>query len=219
MAITIGASNQQIKSDEGIHDALDDGLNVRVRGGETWTFPVTRDGRDGRLGKLCVSRYRAANIPDAKEPLAVHVTFTVTSIFVPSTAGAVKQQRIRVEIANLHFTARPEGVQMKIQGDNFVAALPSNRDVATHRGVTNDWLHNGNNEKCKDIAVELGLPADTPEQLTAAKLAINQGLADYTGAVLSNVQTATANALRVEINDNLQPANLRGKVPVEVWFS
>jgi hypothetical protein len=55
--------------------------------------------------------------------------------------------------------------------------------------------------------------------ITATKLAISSGLADYTGAVLSDIRTATANALRAEINDNLEPANLRGRVPVEGWFS
>jgi hypothetical protein len=85
MAITIGTENQQINSDEGIHKALDDGVNVRVFAGDIWTFPVT--GIDGRLGKLCVSQYRAANAADANQPLAVHVTFTLNSIFVSSPAG------------------------------------------------------------------------------------------------------------------------------------
>jgi hypothetical protein len=212
MAITIENSNQQINGDDGIHKALDDGVNVRVCAGDTWTFPVT--GADGRLGKLCVSQYRPENVRGSNEPLAVHVTFTVTSIFVPSTAGAANRQPVRVEIVNLHFTARPKGVQVEIHDDNFKAALPGSRDVATHRGIHNNWLHNDNAQKCKDIAVRLGLPADTDP-----KKAINEALAPYNGVALAAVQAALVDALRVEINDNLQPANLRGKVPVEVRVS
>jgi hypothetical protein len=55
MTITIGTNNQQINSHEGIHKALDDGVDVRVRATDTRTFPVT--GADGRPGKLCVSQY------------------------------------------------------------------------------------------------------------------------------------------------------------------
>jgi hypothetical protein len=55
MAITGGANNQQINSDEGIHKALDDGGDIRVCATDTWTFPVIW--ADGRLGNLCVSQY------------------------------------------------------------------------------------------------------------------------------------------------------------------
>jgi hypothetical protein len=219
MAITIGANNQQIRLDDDIHKALDDGVNVRVQAGDTWTFPVKVNGADGQIGKLCVSQYRAADVPGTKEQLAVHVTFTINSIFAPSAAGAANSQVVRVEIVNLHFTARPKGVQAKIQGDNFVSAQPDNRLVATHRGELNDWLHNGNPEKGKAMAVQLGLSVDTPQQEAAARQKINTALLHYTGAALSAVRTAIVNALRVEINDNLMPANLRGKVPVEVRIS
>lgn len=56
---------------------------VRIASGDTCTFPRGL-GRDGRTGKLSVSKFRAVPVAGANQDLAVHVTFSIASIFVPS---------------------------------------------------------------------------------------------------------------------------------------
>jgi len=220
MSITIGAGNQQIDADNTIHQALNHNIYVRVPTRDPWILPAT--GNDGRIGKLTVSRYHLEPVTGANQSLAVHVTFTINQIFVPSQTGATRRgnpEAIRVEIANLHFTARPLNVQFAINGDNFVANTPANRNVATHRGAVNNWLHVSSDERCRDIATSIGLTADDAAQLGTARTAINNGLADYTGEALTALRAQITTAVRGEIEDHLMPANLRETVTINVTFS
>lgn len=218
MAITIGRDNQQLNTDALLQRALHDGLNVRVTRDNTWTYPVT--GSDGRIGKLSVSRFRETAVTGANQALAVHLTFTINQIFVPSLTGARRPtpQAFTVQIANLHFTARPVNVQYAIDNDNFVANTPGNRSVATHRGETNAWLHAGSDQRARDIANFIGLNAGTAQELRDFRTAIAEALNGYTGAALTTLRNSIINSFQSEINDNLSPTELRGRVPIEVTF-
>jgi hypothetical protein len=138
MAITIGAANQQLDTDDLIRQALDGGVLMRDAARNTWTFPSS--GPDGRIGALSVSRYQPAPVAGANQALGVHITFGINGIFVPSLVGIgrVPPAAIRVEVANMHFTVRPENVQLAIGGDNVVARTPAGREVSDHRGTVNN---------------------------------------------------------------------------------
>ena len=180
-----------------------------------WDFPEKNDG-DGRIGNLCVSRSHKQNVNGVNKQLAVHVTFAIAQIFVPSENGAKgKKEAIKVQVENLHFTARPKDTQLQINDNNCTAYLPDNRDAATHRGIANDWLHLKDDKKLASLAVALELnPTDAQ-----TKPQIQLALGAYNGATLKLIQNAIEAALKVEINNNLAPSGYRGSVPINVTFS
>ena len=94
---------------------------------------------DGRLGKLCVSRFHEILFATETENLVIHITFTIQQIFVPSQQELTRANpaAIAVDIRNLHYTARPKSTQLAVSSDRFVAAAPDSRDVSTHRGINN----------------------------------------------------------------------------------
>lgn len=183
---------------------------VRIASGDTCTFPRGL-GRDGRTGKLSVSKFRAVPVAGANQDLAVHVTFSIASIFVPSE-NAVRggNAELRVNIRNLHYTARPANIQLAIVGENAVAATPLGREVSSHRGTVNNWLHVGNQNRLNDMARELNL---------ANWAGITAALNVFTGPTLTAIQNGLAASIRLEINDNLMPPELRGFVPIAVNFA
>jgi hypothetical protein len=203
MAITIGDKNQQLDTTELIRTALDDGLNVRISTDDTWTFPT--GGADGCVGKLMVSRLRRVTVPGANQDLAVHVTFSIKQIFVPTLK--VPNPEIRVELANLHFTARPINLQLKVSGDSAIAATPSGADVSIHRGL-NDWSYGKNGEKVNALAAALNISAES------AQTTINTALAGFSATAFARVRERVVASLQAEISDSLLPSNQRGRVRV-----
>ncbi|MEP7120221.1 MAG: hypothetical protein ABJE95_04885 [Byssovorax sp.] len=210
MGITISDASQQINAGAGIRTALDDGLYVRVGPGDTWIFPVR--GADGVIGPTTVSRLRAVNVEGANQALAVHVTLKIQQLFVSSLPVPPKKPTIRVEIKNLHFTARPMDLQLQIGEENAVACTPSGREVSIHRGVNNAWTHVGNAGRLRDLANAINVPE------IGAKLALNNALRPFDGAALVAVRNGLTASLQNEINDNLLPRDSRGEVLIEVTF-
>jgi hypothetical protein len=212
MGIRIQNHNQQINQDAAIRTALDDGINVR-EGGRAWTFPVR--GTDGRIGALSVSRFHSVPVMGANQVLAVHITFSIQQIFVPSLPSLRNRaQSIRVEIRNLHFTARPAKLQLKISDQNAVARTPDGSEVSIHRGLVNDWSHA--NEPGRVLALAAALNIVPPK---SASKAINAALASFDGPALKAVRGGLEASLKCEINDNLEPRDKRGTVPIRITFS
>ncbi|SHM32763.1 hypothetical protein SAMN05192549_101309 [Duganella sacchari] len=207
MTITIGDKNQQLNTTEQIRTALANGLNVRISTDNIWTFPI--GGADGCVGKLMVSRMRRVPVAGANQDLAAHVTFTINQIFVPTTK--VPSPEVRVEVTNVHFTARPVNVQLKIGADTAVASTPKGIEVSIHRGI-NAWDYGKDNVKVIGLAAELNLPTAT------AQATINAALAHFDAAATAAVRDQVAASLRAEIGDSLLPANQRGAVRVTVAF-
>ncbi|WP_162877946.1 hypothetical protein [Trinickia diaoshuihuensis] len=196
MSVRLGRVNRELRGAE-IARALNDGINVRVAPGNTWTFPSR--GADGVVGPLCVSRLRRHPVAGANQNLAVHVTFGISQIFV----GTERHPSVRVEFTNLHFTARPVNLQVAIAQDNLIARLPNGRSVSLHRSV-NDWEIT--DVAAADLANVLGIAT-----AGAATTAIRAALAQYTAAAWTTLRDQLALSLVAEINDNLEPREYRGR--------
>ena len=146
--------------------------------------------------------------------MVVHVTFTIEAIFVLSLTAIdrVPSAPIRVQIVNLHYTARPESVQLQTSnsGDRAFAATPDNQELATHRGIVNEWLHANAADRVRNIGDKLGLHRSTTANLLTSHLD-----SVYTGQTLSTIQTALREALESEIKGRLEPREKRDSVNVE----
>lgn len=95
-------------------------------------------------------------------------------------------------------------------GDTWTFPRGLGREVSSHRGTVNNWLHVGNQNRLNDMARELNL---------ANGAGITAALNVFTGPTLTAIQNGLAASIRLEINDNLMPPELRGFVPIAVNFA
>src|SRR4029077_7795244 len=120
---------------------------------------------------------------------------------------------MKVTVTNLHFTCRPKRLQMRIgeTGDGSFAQTSDGREVASHRGVNNPWLHdgkdsNGIDQKLKPLATALGLNTGNETEINAAREAIDKALERYDGQALKTLQDELTKSFQAELNDTLKPA-------------
>ena len=198
MTVTISEQNQQLETPaiQELLRTLDVGF-----GHNNWIFPHPSPG-DGRVGKLCVSQYKPIKVEGTDKKLAVHITFEISHLFIPSEISIKRDHKItiNVELKNLHFTARPEQSQLKISSDGN-SILES--EASTHRGVNNDWSHNTKNRVLCKIARQLGLDSSNA-QGQQAKTAINAALASFDKQRLEDFDEEIVKRIQRKIKDRLK---------------
>ena len=204
-----------LQKDADLRNALSDGLEVPSTVDSPWSFPRTDEGTgDGTVGKLCVSKMHKATVVREGD-LAVHTTFGIKTIAVPSSmaiklaAKSGEKAKIQVTVTNLHFTCRPTEVQLQISQDGADAAVVAgNRDVSSHRGI-NDWLHNTDDNRLKNLAGALGINTDnwTDQGVRdAAKAKIDAVLAPYGKDALTGFQDNLRTTFATELTKTCRTA-------------
>jgi hypothetical protein len=161
------ASNQQLDSGALIRDALGSFTVLQAH-----EFPNQTSG-DGCVGSLCVSKYVTRAVAGTTEKIALHVTFNITGIFVPSTNGWGGATNIRINASNLHFTARPVATQVTISENGGGSILTAQSSI--HRGIANDWTFDDG--KRTALAAALNLPTAGIEAVVRTALAGDDGAA------------------------------------------
>jgi hypothetical protein len=192
MPITIRDGNQQLDA-AGIQDLLG---TCEVGIGRQWKFPHPSQG-DGRVGKLTVSEYREVTVEGANQPLAMHVTFQIPTLTIPSLATVRRELQVNVPVtlSNLHLTARPLNSQLTISADG--ASIVQSQ-VSIHRGRANDWSHVGDQQRQDRLAVALGLNAGA-----GFLAAITAALADYDGNYIGDLGPLVVQRIQYKIKDRL----------------
>jgi len=192
MPIEVKDQNQQLDTD-GIQTLLG---TFEVGTGRQWKFPHPSQG-DGRVGKLTVSEYRQLTVAGANQNLAMHVTFQIPTLTIPSLATVRRDRKtnVTVTLKNLHLTARPLNSQLTISADG---ASIIQSQVSIHRGGRNDWSHIGDAERQDRLAEALGLNFGA-----AALVAINAALADYDEDYLAVLDPLVVERIERKIKDRL----------------
>jgi hypothetical protein len=193
-------------------------FKVTTRGGNkpVWTFP-SQTGGDGCVGKLCVSECHRELVSGSTDDLAVHVTFEIPHLTIPSATTVRRDRRIAVAVTlqNLHFTARPRSSQNTISSVGSSSILQS--QVSTHRGRTNDWMHRARNvDRLVQLATAIGLGTSNADQVSGAKAAIDEALAAYDGAALTDLGPVIVSTLQELIGSRLEVPTELGAFPVQV---
>ena len=194
--ITLTDNNQQLDTAK-IQTLLG---TFEVGIGKMWRFPFPSAG-DGRVGKLSVSEHRALPVAGATQNLALHVTFQIPTLTIPSLATVRRTSKIDVNITleNLHLTARPLSSQLTISADG---ASIIESQISIHRGRTSNWSHTANLVRQQNLARALGLSAD-PATLAASVAAIDAALASYDGPYLADIAPLLVERIKRKIKDRL----------------
>ncbi|WP_257447814.1 hypothetical protein [Archangium lipolyticum] len=163
--------------------------------GRVWTFPHPSEG-DGRVGKLCVSTFRRIPVAGATQDLALHVTFQIPTLIIPSIGGVRRDRRVdvRLTVSNLHLTARPVSSQLIISEDGSSVVQSK---VSIHRGANNAWSRLGEADKMTDLAAALGM------SVANAQTNIPTALADYNGVYIQELGPLLVTRLERKIKDRL----------------
>jgi hypothetical protein len=229
----IGNKMQILKSEKDVESVLSDGLELPSNGdNRAWTFPKpdsdAAKAGDGAVGKTCVSQTHElevkadksifSNNEKATDELAVHTTFSVDSVVVPNASQFKRGTNIQVNLKNLHFTCRPKKVQLQISQaaagaasqDAPDAAVSGTKDLSSHRGITNKWLHDSSDDRLKNLAGALGIKTDPWDDTdlgravkAGAKKAIDDALQPYGDTALEALQTALTNKFKAELKKKL----------------
>ncbi|MDC0710181.1 hypothetical protein POL68_17015 [Stigmatella sp. ncwal1] len=109
MPITVRNTRQQLNDSASIVSLLGDFAFFDAT--RAWVFPGVepRAGADGCVGSLCVSRALELSHPGLLEPLALHLSFNMTRLLVPSLQALqrLSPEPLKVTLEAVRFTARP----------------------------------------------------------------------------------------------------------------
>lgn len=202
--------NQEISNERGAIRRLIGELNL----GNGWIIPAHEEG-DGCMGTLSVSQYQPLAVPNATKNLALHITFNIEHLFIPSITGLKRPQpaQVSITLSNLHLTARPEKNQMTISAINASSILDA--QISIHRGVNNGWSYGKweGEEKFTNLAAALGMAADTKPAILND---LSQALQNYSATPLpwlSGIGTTIQNQISTQITNNLNASRIQNGVP------
>gem|GEM_PF-2603120 len=162
-----------------------------------WTFPNQDDG-DGCVGRLCVSQFRQAAVAGADQDLAIHISFNIDQVFIPSTNAMQAGTDVRIEVHDLHLTARPLADQQAI-GALAGAITVAQRQRSVHAGPGNDWNYKGNAALTNRLGDWLNMPA------LGRQAALDAAL-DPFYAEIATYRTDLEERLRRKVKDNVNHA-------------
>lgn len=203
--------NQELDS-RGIRELLG---KFEVGTGRQWTFHSNLG--DGQVGNLCVSVRRDFTLAaPAADSLAVHLTFQITTLHLPSLRSVDRDKQIDVGVIveNLHVTARPTLSQLLIV-DNGSSVVQS--QVATHRGRSNDWTYKGE-ERLESMRAYFGYTT-TDSCKTALAEVLDRFDPEYIGDIGRQIVTRLERKIKdkLEIPERPPPdATHRNALPFNV---